>query len=428
MISTSIATATPWAKQRLAASLFLVLGTDMFIVSPLLPQISAGFGVSTGEASVVAWSFSLVYALLSPAVAVISNRFTRRSAMWFGAAVFSVGALGAALMPTLGLVVAGRVVAAVGASIMGPPVWSFAAETAAPQEVGRAVAGVAAIFAVGQIVGVPLGSLIASFASWRWTFLGISVIAAGLAALIGLRLGKEARVPDKVRITAALLNSLGMWRRTDFSFLVTANFFAQGTRYATYTFAGALLFTRFGLDTAQLGLVGMAVGVGSLIGATIGGRLVDRIRLRQGSQPLLNLVCAGLMTCFVVAATAAGNLWLSLIGWILTFAAGSAFVSNGQEMLTRSAGKNRAFALSWNNSALYAGTAVGTFVLGLVPLGEPPFVLLAGGLGTLTILASAVLWRRTDQSKKARSTARFPSPTQVRAADAGNECVTEKEK
>lgn len=394
MTFTTAPTVTPWPAQRMAASLFLVLGTDMFIVSPLLPQISKTFDVSSGEAAVVGWSFSLVYALLSPAVALITNRFTRRSAMWFGAAVFSVGALGVALMPTLGLVVVARVVAAVGASIMGPPVWSFATETAAPHEVGRAVAGVASIFAAGQIVGVPVGSLIASFASWRWAYFGIGVIAAGLAVMIGLRLGAEARIPEKVRLKVALGDSLSLWRQPNFSFLVTANFFAQATRYATYTFAGVLLFTRFGLDTAQLGLVGTSVGVGSLIGATIGGRLVDWIHARNGSQPLLNLIYAGIMTCFIVLATAAGTFWLSMIGWVVTFAAGSAFVSNGQEMLTRSAGKNRAYALSWNNAALYAGMAVGTFFLGLVPLGEAPFIAMAGALGVLTVIASVLLWRR----------------------------------
>ncbi|MFB9073159.1 MFS transporter [Citricoccus parietis] len=373
----------------------------MFIVSPLLPQISQTFEVSSGEASVVGWSFSLVYALLSPAVALITNRFTRRSAMWVGAAVFSVGALGVAVLPTLGLVVVGRVVAAVGASIMGPPVWSFVTETAAPHEVGKAVASVASTFAAGQIVGVPLGSLVASFASWRWAFLGTGLLAAGLAVLIGLRLGQEVRVPEKVRLRVALADSLGLWRRPNMSFLVTANFFAQATRYATYTFAGVLLFTRFGLDTAQLGLVGTAVGVGSLIGSVVGGRLVDWIHARGGSQPLLNLIYAGLMTVFIVFATAAGNIWLSLIGWVVTFAAGAAFVSNGQEMLTRSAGKNRAYALSWNNAALYAGMAAGTFLLGLVSLGETPFVIIAASFGVLSVLASLLLWRRTDAAKAA---------------------------
>jgi predicted MFS family arabinose efflux permease len=392
----AVPAATPWSSHRIAASLFLILGTDMFIVSPLLPQISQTFGVTSGEAAVVAWSFSLVYAVLSPAVALITNRYTRRSAMVVGVAVFSVGAFGVSLLPTLELVVAARVVTAVGASIMGPPVWSYVSETAAPHEVGRAVAGVAATFAAGQVIGVPLGGLVAQFASWRWPFLGIGVVGAGLAVMIAVKLGREDRIPDRSRMSVALRDSLGLWRTPTMGYLVTANFFAQATRYATYTFAGALLFMRFGLDTAQLGLVGAAVGIGSLVGSTIGGRLVDRAHARKGSQSLLNIVYAAIMTVFVVLATASGYVWLSLVGWVVAFAAGSAFVSNGQEMLTRSSGKNRAYALSWNNAALYAGTAAGTFALGLVPVGAPPFVLMAGAMGALAVVASAVLWRQTD--------------------------------
>src|SRR5699024_1968010 len=104
--------------------------------------------------------------------------------------------------------------------------------------------------------------------------------------------------------------------------------------------------------------------------------------------PLLNVIYAGSMTGGVVLATAAGHLWLSLIGWILTFAAGAAFVSNGQELLASSAGEKRAYALSWNNAGLYAGMAVGTFCLGLVPLGGSLFVAIAASYGVLAVLAS----------------------------------------
>lgn len=397
-MSGSTPATTPWPAQRLAASLFLVLGTDMFIISPLLPQISAEFGVGTSAASALAWSFALVYAVLSPAMALITNRFTRRSAMCLGAAVFSVGLLGTGLLPSLGLVIVARVVAAIGASIMGPPVWSFASETAAPHEVGRAVAAVAATFAAGQVIGVPLGSLVASAVSWRWLFIGLGVALAVIAALIFTRLGTEARVPERVRLSVSLSRSVGLWRRSDFSTLLTANFFAQATRYATYTFAGALLFGRFGLSTAELGLVGMGVGVGALVGSTAGGRLVDWTRARGGSQPLLNVVTAVILTGSIVLATAPVPLWLSLTGWVTAFASGSAFVSNGQEMLARSAGTGRVYAVSWNNAGLYAGTATGTVLLSSVGVGSVAFVVIAGSLGVLSVAASIVLWRLDKRS------------------------------
>lgn len=392
-------TVTPWPAQRMAASLFLVLGTDMFVVSPLLPQISDTFDVTSGEAAVVGWSFALVYALLSPVITLITNRFTRRTAMWFGASLFSLGALTVAVMPTLELVVIGRMIAAVGASAMGPPVWSFASETAAPHEVGRAVAAVASTFAAGQIIGVPLASLVSSYTSWRWVFVALGVIAACLAILIGFCLGKESRKPEKAKFSQVILDSLSLWTRSNFRLLVLTNFFAQATRYATYTFAGALLFFRFGLDTAQLGLIGASVGAGSLVGSMVGGRLVDWARARQRSQPFLNVIYAGIMTCGIILATAAGHLWLSLVGWIVTFAAGAALVSNGQELLTSTTGPRRAYALSWNNASLYGGTAAGTFCLGLAELGSTTFVLIAVAYGLLAVIASFLLWRYAEISK-----------------------------
>lgn len=393
----TVTSPTAWGKQRLAASLFLVLGTDMFIVSPLLPQISRDYSVTAGEASVMGWSFSLVYAVLSPVFALLTNRFTRRAAMGVGGAIFSAGALATALLPSLSLVIVGRVLAGVGAAIMGPPVWSFATETAAPHEVGRAVAGVAGMFAAGQVVGVPLGSQIAALTSWRWAFFVTGVFGGLLALLIATRLGPEARTPDKSPLRQAARDSVGLWRNPFVARLVTANFFAQATRYATYTFAGALLFSRFGLETGQLGLVGAAVGLGSLVGSTLGGRLVDRAHARGGSQPLLNVLYAALMSLAVLVATTSPVLWIALVGWVLTFATGSAFVGNGQQMVSRETDTRRAYALAWNNTALYAGSALGTFLLGLVPLGTPYFAATATGFGVGAIVVSLMLWSHTTR-------------------------------
>lgn len=378
-----------------------MLGTDLFIVSPILPEVARDFGIGVGAASAMAWSFALVYALLSPVVTLATNRLTRRAAMSAGAVIFAAGALGVGLMPTFDLVVAARVVTGVGAAIMGPPVWAFASETAAPHEVGTAISRVAATFAAGQVIGVPLGSWLASVVSWRWIFIGSALILAVLACLILRRLGGEDRVPDRVSLPTAARQSLGLWRQRGFAWMLTANFFAQGTRYATYTFAGALLLAEFGLGTVQLGLVGMSVGLGSFVGSAAGGRLVDRVRARGGSQSLLNVACALVLTLSLVLATSTHILWLSLLAWIVGFAAGSAFVSNGQEMLTRMTGAHRAFALSWNNAGLYAGTAFGVMLLSSVPLGGASFVAIVGGLGGSALLASLAVWRVSGRHRPA---------------------------
>ncbi|MFI5719054.1 hypothetical protein [Nocardia sp. NPDC051750] len=101
------------------------------------------------------------------------------------------------------------------------------------------------------------------------------------------------------------------------------------------------------------------------------------------------------MTLGLVAATSSGIAWIGIAGWIVTFAAGAAFVSTSQEHLTAAMGDRRAPAVSWNNSALYAGTAAGTFLLGMTELGSASFTVLAASFSALAVLFSAlVLLRR----------------------------------
>jgi len=46
----------------------LVVGTDLFVVSPLLPAIADDYGVSAGAAGASVTAFSLAYMLAAPAV------------------------------------------------------------------------------------------------------------------------------------------------------------------------------------------------------------------------------------------------------------------------------------------------------------------------------------------------------------------------
>lgn len=58
----------------------------------------------------------------------------------------------------------------------------------------------------------------------------------------------------------------------------------------------------------------------------------------------------------------------------LAFAFGSALLANNQEMIATGADTRRVFALSWNNSSLYAGVALGTALLNSFPLGSSAFI------------------------------------------------------
>jgi DHA1 family inner membrane transport protein len=386
---------TPWGKHALVSSLFFILGAETFLLSPLIPLLADDFAVGVATAALSVSTFALAYAVASPLAGALGDGNTRKVAILRGASLFALGDAVCALAPSFSLLIAGRVIAGIGGALMGPAIWAYVTESAAPGQRGRAVSRVAAFFAAGQVVGVPTGAVIAELLGWRAVF---ATVAGGLlvaAALVYLRLGDETRVPPRdKRFWQAIGASLRLWTNGRFAAVVSANFFAQAARNATYAFAGALFLLRFGFGTAQLGWVGAIVGASSLAGALVSGGLVDRLR-RYGKTPLrLNVLYGAAMSAGLVAATGSDLIGVSIGGFVLAFAAGSGFISTSQEVLTSAMGDMRAPAVSWNNSALYAGTATGVFLLGFTALGSVWFTVVSVAMAVAATAISLMIVRR----------------------------------
>ncbi len=99
----------------LAAGTF-TLGVDAFVVAGLLPQIVRDLDVTPATAGQLTTAFALTYAIGSPVLAAVTGRWDRRALLALGLATFLVGMVAQAAGPTYGVVLAGRVVAALGAA------------------------------------------------------------------------------------------------------------------------------------------------------------------------------------------------------------------------------------------------------------------------------------------------------------------------
>ncbi|MER7797124.1 MFS transporter [Microbacterium sp. NPDC096154] len=383
---------TPWGKQALLSSLFFVIGAELYLLTPLIPLIADAFDVDVATAALTVAAYSVTYACVSPIMGVIGDRMTRRSAVVAGAAIFVVGGAISAASPVFAVLIAGRAISGAGGAMIGPTIWAYAAETAIPSERGKATSRVAAIFASGQIVGVPLGSLLAAFASWRWVFVVLAVSLGGLALVILLRLGEEERVPQRNSpFLRSFLTSAQLWRRRRFTFLVVSNLFGQGARNATYAFAGALFALRFDFDVVQIGVLGAAVGLSSLLGALVSGFWIDSFRARDRNPARVNIVNGLLLTGGLVAATLGDQEWVCILGFLVSNFGGSGFISGSQGMLVAAYPHMRASAGSWNTSAMWAGTALGTFVLGGTLLGSVGFAAVSVTMAMLATAAGAAV-------------------------------------
>jgi EmrB/QacA subfamily drug resistance transporter len=178
----------------------LLVGLDVTIVNVALPAIHRSFH---GRLSGLQWivdAYTLVLASLLLLAGSTADRLGRRRVFEGGLALFSLGSLLCALASSLPLLIAFRVVQAVGGSMLSPVAMSIVRNVFVdPRERARAIGVFAAMFGISMALGPVLGGWLVSAISWRAVFLVNLPVALGAIALAALFL-PESRAPRPRRV------------------------------------------------------------------------------------------------------------------------------------------------------------------------------------------------------------------------------------
>ncbi|MFP3245097.1 MAG: MFS transporter, partial [Paraburkholderia sp.] len=169
----------------LAIGTFAV-GTDAFVIAGVLPSVASTLHVSIAGAGQMVTVFSLAYALSAPVVGALCAGWPRRTSLSVGILVLVLGNILTALAPGFGLVLASRVVAAVGAGLYTATASATAAALAGPEKRGQAIAIVILGMTSSLVLGAPLGTAISTFSNWRITLYAVAALGlvAGVAVFL----------------------------------------------------------------------------------------------------------------------------------------------------------------------------------------------------------------------------------------------------
>jgi DHA2 family methylenomycin A resistance protein-like MFS transporter len=169
------------------------------LIAVALPQLSGDLGASTVQRQWIVDAFVLVFAALLVAGGVLADRYGRRRAFLAGLVVFAAGSLACALASSPGLLIAGRVVQALGPPLILPASLSIVTVTfAAPRARARAIGVWGAGSGFGIAIGPLVGGVIVSVLGWRWAF-GLSAAAALALAAAALRFIEPDHAPAPTR-------------------------------------------------------------------------------------------------------------------------------------------------------------------------------------------------------------------------------------
>ncbi len=190
----------------------LIVGLDTTIVNIALPSIRHSLHASLSGLQWTIDAYTLVLASLLMLCGSTADRVGRRRVFQIGLAVFSLASLLCALAPTLGLLVAARVLQAIGGAMLNPVAMSIVRNVFEdPRERAQAIGVWGAVFGISMALGPVVGGALVAATSWRAVFLvnvpvGILAIALTAAFVPESRAERPRRIDPvgQVLVIAAL--------------------------------------------------------------------------------------------------------------------------------------------------------------------------------------------------------------------------------
>jgi EmrB/QacA subfamily drug resistance transporter len=195
-------------------TLLLVLGGGSFVlmsnlssINVALPQIQRDFGSPLSDIKWVSIIGFIISASLTLLFGRVGDIYGRSRVYRTGLIVYTAGSCLCAAAVSLPILLAFRVVMAVGMAMVIPLSAAILAGAARPERRGQVIGMSASFAAAGQLMGPTMGGLILEVFSWRGIFIfngGLGILLC-LAQVLWLRARNEERRPGRLDLAGAAL-------------------------------------------------------------------------------------------------------------------------------------------------------------------------------------------------------------------------------
>ena len=202
-----------WLTLAVVSAAVFMVSIELTIIALALPEIRASLpGSSTAAVSWVVNIYSIVVATLLLLSGWLADRYGRKRIFRSGLLIFAVGSLAAGAASSTGVLIAARVLQAVGGSMQYPAGMALLL-TAFPQHRRQFAIGMwSAMAGLAAAIGPTVGGFLIGAAGWRAVFY-VNVPIALVSLIVGARVLTESKAgaaAGKVDVIGVPLASLGV--------------------------------------------------------------------------------------------------------------------------------------------------------------------------------------------------------------------------
>jgi DHA2 family lincomycin resistance protein-like MFS transporter len=218
-----------------------------------IPELNNDLGLPPELGQWLTSAFMLAMAVVIPTTGFLLQRFTTRQVFLAAMTAFSLGTVVCLVAPGFTLLLAGRVIQALGTGVMMPLLMTTMMNVVPPRSRGRMMGRVGLVISLAPAIGPTLSGAVLDALSWRWLFaivLPIALVSLAIGAKWMTNLGETTEAP------------------IDVLSIVLSAFAFGGIVYGLSQFSGgghggegATAVESVGISPAAIGAITLAVGV-----------------------------------------------------------------------------------------------------------------------------------------------------------------------
>lgn len=377
--------------------IMFTIGTDTFLVSPLLPTLQKEFNVSTELAGWMIGAYTLGSAMFALIAGPLSDSLNRRYVLFGGLLGFAASTILCGFANSFWSMCLFRFLAGVCAAFSAPQVWASIPAVMPASHISRAMGLAFSGLAAAQAMGVPIGSWLAVY-SWSVPFWVVGGTAFVLCLVVVWALPNIQPLGNHKGNTTILQRYVTLLASGKARFGFLAYWLLHLGSGTTFAFVGKWLADQHQLSVGSIGTVMMFLGFGTLLGSLISARVIQAFGHVQAVA-----IGSGILMLLYIVGPYIPSLPIATSSYLVIFAILGILFPIVMEALTSLNASVRGTISSLANSVMNGANTVGAWVAGVLyvyfggfaSIGLFSSVCLA--LALLTFLVSGVFHMRAVQ-------------------------------
>lgn len=250
---------------------------DFMILSPLGAILLPELHITTSAFGSVVSSYAIAAGISGILAAGFADRYDRKRLLLIFYAGFVLGTALCGFAPNYNVLLFARIITGLFGGVVGSVSLAIVADLFPIAVRGRVMGFIMSAFAASQVLGIPIGILLANRLGWHAPFL----MVAGISFLVGVVIVYQLRPIDAHLKIAAKRNPLQhLWETAKSSRYITgflATMLLATGGFMLMPFGSAFTVHNLGIPLESLPTLYMITGLCSLVFGPLMGRLSDRV-------------------------------------------------------------------------------------------------------------------------------------------------------